>query len=330
MIEFVRTRLVFIARREMNHAISCVYPHHVQAPLDHGRGQSTLRRFAPHLYHHRQSWIPFPPEANIVSWTLRRRASGPSETIESGAVPRTVLVVSRAGPHSSHSMVQKLKKAMSDQDLLGDPVFRTVALVDDFYGSGTSLIRWSESDNEWKGKLAKARDHLHHLAQSGPAVVVADPDVIVVVYVASEQAEDHIREMLRKFAPTWALIVIQSLPSDLVVRDSDLVELCEWFFDPAMSDEHKGDVPLGYMDAALPVVLHHNTPNNSVSILWADTEDRPDSLRRRAFVSTVRAASRRIGREHLPQSVPCSSIRATTGCSPVHFDVRGRRRRHVA
>ena len=36
-------------------------------------------------------------------------------------------------------------------------------------------------------------------------------------------------------------------------------------------------------DAALPVVLHHNTPNNSISLLWADTTDREDGSKRHAL-----------------------------------------------
>jgi hypothetical protein len=28
----------------------------------------------------------------------------------------------------------------------------------------------------------------------------------------------------------------------------------------------------GYADCALPIIMEHNTPNNSVSILWAETD----------------------------------------------------------
>jgi hypothetical protein len=28
----------------------------------------------------------------------------------------------------------------------------------------------------------------------------------------------------------------------------------------------------GYADCALPLVLEHNTPNNAIPILWAETE----------------------------------------------------------
>jgi hypothetical protein len=28
---------------------------------------------------------------------------------------------------------------------------------------------------------------------------------------------------------------------------------------------------LGYKECALPLILEHNTPNNSISLLWAET-----------------------------------------------------------
>ena len=34
----------------------------------------------------------------------------------------------------------------------------------------------------------------------------------------------------------------------------------------------QSDMKLGYADCALPIILDHNTPNNSVSLLWAETE----------------------------------------------------------
>ena len=50
-----------------------------------------------------------------------------------------------------------------------------------------------------------------------------------------------------------------------------MAQLCHDYYDPATADEHKGDTPLGYEDCALPLVLAHNTPNNSVCLLWAES-----------------------------------------------------------
>ena len=163
-----------------------------------------------------------------------------------------------------------------------EPMFETVVLVDDFYGSGTSLID-RRDDGTWKGKLLRACEHIQDLATVEVPVIVENPTVVVVLYVASSQAKSHIESMLAEFQPTWTLVVVQELPQQLKVVDPDLLRICDDFFDPVMEDEHKGLVPRGYMDAALPVVLFHNTPNNSISPLWADSEFEPDSMERRAL-----------------------------------------------
>ncbi len=51
------------------------------------------------------------------------------------------------------------------------------------------------------------------------------------------------------------------------------------YYDPRASDKHiqvggTADAQLGFAGCALPVVLSHNTPNNSVYILWG-----PESFR---------------------------------------------------
>ena len=51
-----------------------------------------------------------------------------------------------------------------------------------------------------------------------------------------------------------------------------------------MNTRPRGSDPsLGFGGFALPVVLHHNTPNNSVGQLWADTSERNDGANRRAL-----------------------------------------------
>jgi len=45
------------------------------------------------------------------------------------------------------------------------------------------------------------------------------------------------------------------------------------YYDEDIQDKHTrqggSDVKLGFGSCALPLILHHNTPNNSVPILWS-------------------------------------------------------------
>ena len=51
-------------------------------------------------------------------------------------------------------------------------------------------------------------------------------------------------------------------------------DLSEEYFDELADDEHaevgKTSMRLGFADGRLPLVLSHNTPNNSIYILWAE------------------------------------------------------------
>lgn len=286
---FVRKELVFISRQEMNQAISCVYPHYIKPMLFERAARKTgipkyqLRQLAssPDFKALRRKTV-FMGLSDGARLDQLRRSS--QELSHEQFSPTT-----EPGKLTRQSMAAALQDALNKFDASNhEPKFENVVLVDDFYGSGTSLIGQQE-DGTWKGKLSRAYNHIGDLALGEIPVVVEDPEVVVVLYVASSQAKSHIESMLVKlppsqsFQPTWRLNIIQELPQQLKVVDAKLLQICDNFFDPAMEDEHKGVVPRGYKDAALPVVLFHNTPNNSISPLWADTESTPDSLQKRAL-----------------------------------------------
>jgi hypothetical protein len=66
------------------------------------------------------------------------------------------------------------------------------------------------------------------------------------------------------------------LPEDVVIASAnlpDLAALLEERYDPGIETSHTGkDIALGYKKCGLPLVLDHNTPNNSVATLWARSD----------------------------------------------------------
>jgi hypothetical protein len=67
------------------------------------------------------------------------------------------------------------------------------------------------------------------------------------------------------------------------VMSPGMATLCRAYYDPDTADQHKSDTPIGYDDCALPLVLGHNTPNNSVCLLWAESPEGPNSNQRKAL-----------------------------------------------
>lgn len=170
--------------------------------------------------------------------------------------------------------------------------FRLVYLIDDFTGTGTSLLRFDEEKNKWKGKLIRFRDSVDiaNEALHNDELFADDWVLGIHHYVASSAAVDAIRKRLseavdssdtvRNRVPetSFGMVLPRDLPIDATPgRHDDFIRLTETYYDPTICTRHTdvGGVThlgLGYGGCALPLVLEHNTPNNAVALLWAETE----------------------------------------------------------
>lgn len=107
---------------------------------------------------------------------------------------------------------------------------------------------------------------------------------MVALYVATDQALKNIRagatQLQQAFGATLELAPVQLLDDRLSISASSpepFVQLVEKYYDAALEDEHttKGgtDLKYGFAGCGLPLVLHHNTPNNSLFLLWVEDSD---------------------------------------------------------
>ncbi|NBJ13641.1 phosphoribosyltransferase-like protein [Microvirga arsenatis] len=177
---------------------------------------------------------------------------------------------------------------------LGDPEarFRLVYLVDDFAGTGTSFLRYDEDKAKWKGKLLRFKDSVESANDvlGGDKLFADDWELCIHHYVVSFAAAAAIEGRLAKaaeiFNGSWARAMHASygtiLPEDLPIdavpgRQDDFMKLSEKYYDPKIRTKHTDvggatHLGLGYGGCALPLVLDHNTPNNAVALLWAETD----------------------------------------------------------
>jgi hypothetical protein len=168
--------------------------------------------------------------------------------------------------------------------------FDCVYLIDDFTASGTTFIR--NIDGAWKGKLKKFNDLIRFArADLGDEFPIAeDYELHIHHYISSAQARLALAERLERAKAEWSewtcshykvtesLLLPDSLPLARPV-DGAMLDLGEKYYDHEIftrAEKHcreagQSDMKLGYADCALPIVLEHNTPNNSVPLLWAET-----------------------------------------------------------
>ena len=184
-------------------------------------------------------------------------------------------------------LLGNLREDLKDEHAL----FRLVYLVDDFAGTGTSFFRYNEKKQKWSGKLWRFKESI----EGAREVLGSDPfdpnwELCVHHYIASSTAAQAIgeRQALAKdelAGDGWAKAVHISLgtvlPAGLPLgveegRDEAFIKLTQTYYDPIIRTKHTdvGGVEhlgLGYGGCALPLVLDHNTPNNAVALLWAET-----------------------------------------------------------
>lgn len=278
MIDLVLEKLIFISRLEIAHVIANAWPQQLRPWL------RNLASAEANIPGHRITAI----EASPTYERLRR------QTLVVGLSDGARLDVLRRNTPFSHEQfrltpdfddvaankyVSELEKALTKHEVEGDALFHQVVLVDDFYGSGTSLVDESRS-GELKGKLPRFLERIEEL---GTQLLVDQFECALLLYVTSFSAADHIRSLLPKLPIHVTELFVYVMPEGVPVHDAAIERVCRNLYDPAIEDEIKGECMFGYREVRLPVVLHHNSPNNSVALLWADTAGVEGSANRHAL-----------------------------------------------
>jgi len=202
------------------------------------------------------------------------------------------------------------------RDELGDHArFQDVYLVDDFTASGTTFIRFPKG--EAKGKLAKFERNVQEarVALKDEFPVADGYTLHVHHYVSTAQAHQALQGRIAEAAeklknksygdatitegmrlpaalPIGAIDVETGNMTAMAPSDEPFLDLCGSYYDhelfkrlePHCKEAGQDDMKYGYADCALPLVLEHNTPNNSIPILWAETEGKLGPRMRSLFL----------------------------------------------
>ncbi len=171
-------------------------------------------------------------------------------------------------------------------NIFGNNNFNRYILIDDFSASGTSFIR--DKGNSWGGKIKKFYDRLENYGYNVEGV-----EINLILYAATEKAIKYITENVDKCFEkkiTFNVDAIQIIhPIDLnpqseieSILENNYNKLAN-IYSENYNDKHfkvgGGAKPyLGYADCALPLVLYHNTPNNSFPVLWYTWSDEINAL----------------------------------------------------
>ena len=179
--------------------------------------------------------------------------------------------------------------------------FRCLFVIDDFTASGTSLLRKPARAERWKGKLVRLWNSLDRARQElGSDPMEENWTLYVHHYLATEHAKltAHEREAqaASELGDSWFgdvefsfSLVFDSSIKVTDETDPQFLALADKYYDPNIeSEKHLRECGIdnlkrGYAACSLPLVLEHNTPNNSLALLWAESDGEGDIAMRPLF-----------------------------------------------
>jgi hypothetical protein len=185
-------------------------------------------------------------------------------------------------------MLQKLKQVEGLKEQ-GRTKFETLFLIDDFTASGTSFVR--EKEGVYKGKIVTIIEGLQtsptNNVQTLKSLFPNKVDIHIVFCIATESGLEAIKKGLKAYISDKnlqdsisytvnAVMIIKNAISEDIKADIELEQILKnpKYFDEedVVTDRFKNgkhDKPYyGYNECALPIILAHNTPNNTLPLLW--------------------------------------------------------------
>lgn len=300
--DFIKKRLVFISSTQMNYLVDLLYDSKIRpdllkkatAVLDEPSYKLSSSKVRKQFKIEKRSSLVVGLSDGAHTDILRRSAGFSNEQVLTNYYP------------DSKKLQEMLDELGEDDKLKGveNPFFRSIYLIDDFTASGKSFIRFNEEDGKYHGKLKKiiselcadnidAQDgkpeerHLSYLLDPSEKCIHID----ILFCIATEKAKTKIEHELDAFLAAsdfkkevkYKIHVIQVLEDKIsqdIKNKADLISVLEkneyLDLDAVMSKSYAvgkhAYAYLGFDECALPVVLFHNTPNNSLPILWQDSK----------------------------------------------------------
>jgi hypothetical protein len=280
--KFVRERLVFVGSSELQHLVELFYPETVRELLAEAIARES--GVPKYLVWSRDDLKT--AYARLLRQTLFLGISDGARLdtfrrVNVGVIRNEQVVATiEVDDDRWASLADDLRKDLSDNSAQ----FRFIFLVDDFTGSGLTLLR-QEPDSSWKGKLVRFWKSVKKRTDDG--MVAKDFHLVVHHYLASahaartipERAQVAAQERASDWYPSAEYRFGAMLPATLPVSkgaEPDFLQLLDDHYNPSiMTPSMKvggEDGRLGFAQCGLPIVLEHNTPNNTVSVVWAEAE----------------------------------------------------------
>lgn len=297
MFDFVKNKLIFISSSQMTYLITLLYRTCISSALADktakvmGKPSYKINEIKKSVDYKREKRLSlFIGLSDGAHMDVVRRVGGLSnEQVLTNYYPDNDKLVDMKNELLSDSLLKELDESAKK--------FNSLYLIDDFTASGTSFIR--KDNDQYKGKLTKIIDKFFNskVNETSRELLLPNVDIHIIFCLATECAISHIENLLSEFIKSRGLEecisfdvrCVQKIPNgvaDEIKNDTTLVDIIknEKYINKknvgtkSYKVGHGEQEYFGYGDGALPLVLSHNTPNNSILVLWQDDDDNYPSL----------------------------------------------------
>ncbi len=300
--EFVKKKLIYFSPPEIQRLVEKFFPEYVQKHLIHHVSKNlsipNFRVWATQKSQEEYQWelrktlfMALSDGARID--VLRRMNVG---TISN----EQIVIATQVDQHKWKSLLKDLREDLEKlrgKSKAEGEKFARVYLLDDFTASGTSFLPDPKNVGELKGKLVKFLNSVIAAKEEGDgeSPFVDNFEIYVHHYIGTIEAKENIERVYNEIKSESIFQNIGDvhfnfgllLPRELKIdenSDEPFAQLCIKYYDCAIEGKgkHGGQSGTkskvyGYANCGMPIVLEHNTPNNSLSILWAETNNTNDS-----------------------------------------------------
>ncbi|MBS1773931.1 MAG: hypothetical protein JST82_13820 [Bacteroidetes bacterium] len=282
--DFLKSHLIFITSEQINHLIEISF----QEKIDPLLTQKAAELLSLPYYHTTKI------HNNSVYKEVKRQSIflGLSDGARIDQLRRFAKLDNEQVFSSYHISSEKIRDLLEElkKKLDKDCKFTTVFLIDDFTASGLSYLRPEEGE----GKLLRFIDKIFQDSAEqdlGLKELLEQQhlELHILFYLATKKALEYISggieawKLKNNYNFKHTVSAVQEIGPfiwESVINNAPFAQLIsqEKYFDESIIDRHykkgKIDKPyLGFDECALPLILNHNTPNNSLPILWFPSEE---------------------------------------------------------
>jgi hypothetical protein len=203
---------------------------------------------------------------------------------------REVVKVNLDGPLEGFTVPQRMRSVLSYSGERRELSLAYSSNIDSQLEE--KLLSLSEAPTYGKGVKELLRKHgareteltgsLRRIASETPlpGMLSENARVYLCPLLTTQYALDRLNPLISRLpAPLNRLEILPGavLPDSVRIRPpaigrpaaENIATLCEHHYREEYEDEHTGSIKYGYDSCGLPLVLHHNTPNNSIYLLWS-------------------------------------------------------------